>query len=335
MPAMADRGQGPETMPAWHVRRYGGPEVLALAQRPRPKPGPKDILVQLHATTVSSGDARIRAMRLPPGFGPLGRLALGFRRPRQPVLGGDFAGTVTEVGADVTAFAPGQAVMGMTGMALGCHATHCRLAQDKALAARPSALSWEQAASVIFGGTAALHFLRRANLAAGERLLVIGASGAVGSAMVQLAHHQGAHITAVTGPSNQALARELGAAASIDYTQTDITAGGPDYDVIADTVGATSFARCHHRLAEHGRFLAVAGGLADVLARRKGTKRPIAGPAPERREDVAHLADLVARGILQPVIDAIYPFERIPAAHERVDSGHKRGSVVVTLGAAG
>lgn len=325
----------PETMQAWLCPRYGGPEVLVLGERLVPRPGPNDVLVRVRAATVSSGDVRVRALRLPPGFGPLGRLIFGFRRPRQPVLGSDFAGIVAAVGDRVTAFRPGEAVLGAAGAAMGGHGEYICLAQDKALAHLPAELSFAEGASLVFGGTAAMHFLRRGALQAGEALLVIGAAGAVGSAMVQLAVHKGARITAVTGPDNLAFARELGAAEAIDYRQSDVTAGAARYDVVADTVGAGSFAHYRPILNEHGRFLAVSGGLADMLARRKGTQRPIAGPAAERADDLAHLVELAQQGRFRPIIDSTYPFAELPAAHARVDTGHKRGNVVVTVDEAG
>lgn len=196
---------------------------------------------------------------------------------------------------------------------------------------KPERLSFVDAACLPFGGLAALHFLNKANLRAGESLLVIGAAGAVGSAMVQLARHRGAHVTAVCSGGNVALARALGAQAVIDYTEEDFTQDPQQWDVVADTVGASSFAACLPRLTEHGRYLAVAGSLAQVLARPRGTRRSIGGPAAERPEDLQTLMGLAQAGALRPVLDCAYPFTDLPAAHAYVETGRKRGAVVVAL----
>lgn len=318
-------------MRAWLCRQYGGPELLGLETLPMPAPRPDEVLVRIHATTVSSGDARIRALRLPRGLGVVGRLFFGWLRPRQPILGTEFAGTIVAVGAQVAAWRPGDAVVGFPGTAMGCHAEYRVMPPGRPLIAKPASLSFGEAAALCFGGTTALHYLRKAALRPRESLLVIGASGAVGSAMVQLARHLGARVTAVVGPRNGDLARQLGADAVIDYSREDVTRGSVRYDVIADTVGASTFRRCLPILHEHGRYLAIAADLPGMLARPVGTKRSIAGPAPERIEDVEELGRLAAAGALRPVIDAEFAFDQLPAAHARVDSGHKRGSAVVRI----
>lgn len=318
-------------MKAWVCRAYGGPEVLALEDRPRPVPGRGEVLVRIHATTVSSGDARVRALRLPRGFGPLGRPALGFLRPRRPILGTEFAGIVEAVGPGVADWSPGDAVIGFPGAAFGCHAEYRVMAADGPLAPKPAGLPFGEAAGLCFGGTTAMHFLRKAGLRPGEKLLVIGASGAVGSAMVQLARHAGAEVTGVTSTGNVGLVRDLGAAAVIDYAVTDVAATGGRWDVVADSVGASSFAACRDLLAEHGRYLGIAADLLGTLPHRSGTRRSIAGPAAERPEDVRELARLAAAGVLKPVVDSVVDFARLPDAHARVDTGRKRGSVVVSL----
>lgn len=320
-----------DTMKAWICPAYGPPSVLSLQDRPKPKPGADEVLIRIRATTVSSGDSRVRGLRLPRGFGPLGRLALGFRRPRKEILGTDLAGIVESVGANVTAYKPGDAVIAFPGGAMGCHAQYRVVAANGRIAMQPSNLSAEEAVSLLFGGTTALHYLRKAGLKAGESLLVIGASGAVGSAMMQLARHRGAKVTAVTSHANFGLARALGADDVIDYRADDFLRQSRRWDVIADTVGATSFSRCHHLLNEHGRYLAIAGTLSDMLARGRGTKRSIAGPAAELAEDVAQLSQLAQSGALKPVIDQIFNFSQMPEAHARTDSGHKRGNVVVRV----
>lgn len=321
----------PQMMSAWECRRYGGPERLVLTPRPVPQPRADEVLVRVHATTVSSGDARLRALRLPRGFGLLGRPLFGWWRPRQPILGSEFSGTICAVGERVTVWRVGDAVIGFPGLKMGGHAEYRVMPPRLPLITKPVALSFAQAAALCFGGTTAIHFLRRAALLRGEHVLVIGAAGTVGSALVQLARHFGAHVTAVVGPTNVELARSLGADNVIDYHREDYTRGSARYDVIADTVGATNFARCVPLLREHGRFLAIAADLPAMFARPVGTKRSLSGPAPERAEDIQELGRLAAAGVFCPVLDQILPFDRLPEAHARVDRGHKRGSVVVQL----
>lgn len=323
------------TMQAWFCRRYGGPEVLALQAVPRPVPQPGEILVRVRATTVSAGDWRVRSLTMPPGFGPVARLALGVRRPRQPILGTDLAGVVEAVGAGVTRFRPGDAVVGFPGARMRSHAEFRALPEDGPVVAMPGGLSFAEAAAIPFGGMTALHFLDRAALRPGERVLVIGASGAVGTALVQLARAAGAEVTGVTSAANLALVAALGAARVIDYGVTDVTREAARYDVIADAVGATRFTRCAGILADGGRFLAIAGGLPDMAwALRSalgGSRRVLFGPATERPEALRRVIAMAEAGRLRPVIDSCHGFDRMAAAHARVDTGRKRGSVVVTL----
>lgn len=321
-----------EMMKAWICRRYGGPDVLALEDRPKPAARDGNVLVRIHATTVSSGDMRVRSLKLPRGFGPIGRLVFGITRPRQPILGTELAGTIESVGSDVTAWKVGEPVIAFPGGSMGCHAEFRTIAANGPIAPKPANLSFEEAATLCFGGSTAMHFLRRAGARAGEKVLVIGASGAVGTAMVQLASHMGARVTGVTSTRNVELVQSLGAAAVIDYTKADLAAVGETFDTIADTVGASSFARCRPLLNEGGRYLAIAGGLMEMVPWRAGTKRSIAGPAAERPEDVAELSRLAAAGVLKPVIDKVYGFSQMPHAHAHVDTGRKRGSVVVSMG---
>lgn len=328
---MSGDGRKTPMMKAWICRGYGGPEVLALEDRPRPVPRDDEILVRIRATTVASGDMRVRTMKLPPGYDVIGRLVFGLRRPRQPILGTELAGTIEAAGKNVRTFCPGDAVIGFPGGSMGCHAEYRILKADGPIAPKPERLSFEEAAGLFFGGTTALHFLRKAGLAAGETILVIGASGAVGSAMVQLATHMGAIVTGVTSTRNVALVRSLGARDVIDYTKQDFLAAGRTYDVVADTVGASSFAKCRPVLAEHGRYLAIAGGLGDLFVRGSGTKKSIAGPASERPEDIRELARLADIGVLKPVVDRVYGFAQMAEAHAYVETGRKRGSVVVSV----
>ena len=329
---MTPADPSPRQMQVWVSNDYGGPEVLTLEHRPVPVLDDGEVCIRIHATTVASADVRLRASKFPRGFALMGRVALGITRLRQPILGTDFAGTVDAIGKHVTRFKPGDAVMGITGAALRCHAQYRVMPAEKsALSLKPANLSFEEAASLPFGAMTALHFLRRAQLKAGESILVIGASGAVGSAFVQLARHLGAVVTGVSSRANLALVQSLGAHAVIDYRAQDFTQSAATYDVIADTVGASSFAQCHTRLNAHGRYLSIAGDLMALFARSRGTKRSIGGPAPDSPAELHEVVQLAASGVLKPVIDRRYRFGQMQEAHAYVDSGRKRGSVVVTV----
>jgi NADPH:quinone reductase-like Zn-dependent oxidoreductase len=322
-------------MKAYVCRRYGGPEVVELAELGKPTPAPKEALIKIHATTVTSGDWRVRTLDLPTGFGAIGRLALGITGPRQPVLGTELAGVVETIGKDATRLKPGDAVFAFPGAKMGCHAQYRAIAEDGPWAFKPENLSFEEAATISFGGTTALHYLRKANLRAGDKVLVIGASGGVGTALVQLARHFGAEVTGVTSTPNLALVASLGAERCIDYTREDFSANEGAYDIIADTVGVTSFARCQRALKDKGRLLAIAGGLTDMLAALtaplKGSRRVIVGPAQVQPGDLEQLAEFARSGVLRPVIDRRYEFAQIAEAHAHVETRRKRGSVVVRV----
>lgn len=321
-------------MKAWLCRRYGGPEVLELAELPTPVPGPRDILVRIHATSVSSGDWRIRTLTMPAGMGPVARLALGVRRPRQPILGSEMAGVVEAVGGAVTRFRPGDAVMAFDGFRMGFHAEFRTLLEDGPVAPMPPCLSFEEAASLPFGASTALHFLRKAHAGRGRRVLVVGASGAVGSALVQVARHLGCVVTAATSAANRSLAEALGAERVIDYHRDALFPPGLVYDIVADAVGSTTFAQCRAGLAAEGRYLSIAGGLGEMLAAvvpRRGGQRIIAGPATESPALLREIAALAEAGVLRPVIDRVYGFEALPEAHAYVATRRKRGSVIVRV----
>jgi NADPH:quinone reductase-like Zn-dependent oxidoreductase len=319
-------------MRVWTCPRYGGPEVLTLATRPCPVPRAGEVLVRIVATTVSSADARLRSCTLPRGFGLIGRAMFGFTGPRQPVLGTELSGIIAAVGPGVAAWQPGAAVIGFTGGRLGCHAEYRILPAAGALVAKPPNLSFAEAAGLAFGGMAALDFLRRADLRAGERVLVLGAAGAVGTALLQLARLRGAHVTAMVSAANLDFVRALGADRVLDRAHTDFTAAAEIYDVIADTVGATTFARAHPHLHEHGRYLALAADLPGMFARPVGTKRSLAGAASERPEDLRELARLAAAD-LRVAVGRTFAFSELPEAHTYVSTGRKRGCAVVHVSA--
>lgn len=321
-------------MQAWFARHYGGPEVLRLEEAPMPMPKPDEVLVRIHAAGVNSADIRVRGFDLPSGMRLLGRLALGWNGPRQPILGTEYAGVVEAVGAQVSRFERGDAVYAFPGARMGGHAQYAVIGETGPIAHLPQGLDFHQAAALCFGGTTAIHYLRKANLLAGDRVLVLGGAGAVGLALVQLARHRGAHVTATTSARNVQLLHDYGADRVIDYHATDIATLPERFDIVADSVGALDFARAQSLLKPHGRYLAVAGTLREMLgAMRKGADdtRMIAGPAEERASDVLELGRLAASGQYRPHIDKVYAFGDMPQAHAYVQTGRKRGSVIVDI----
>ncbi|WP_367025851.1 NAD(P)-dependent alcohol dehydrogenase [Methylococcus sp. ANG] len=322
-------------MKAIVYERYGPPEVLQLKEVEKPTPKNNEVLIKTHATTVTSGDWRVRSLNVPAGFGLIMRLVFGVSRPRQPVLGTELAGVVESVGKDVSKFKVGDLVFAFSDASMGCHAEYKCMPEDGAVALKPPNLTYDEAAALSFGGTTALDFLRRGKLKSGERVLVNGASGAVGTAAVQLAKHFGAIVTGVCSTANVELVISLGASHVIDYTQENFTQNGETYDVIVDTVGTAPFSCSKASLREGGRLLMVLAGLPDMLqapwVSMTSSKKVIAGPAAVRVEDLRFLAGLAEAGEFKPVIDRRYPFEQIAEAHRYVDTGRKKGNVVITL----
>lgn len=312
-------------MKALFARRYGPPSVLTLEEVATPVPGPGELLVRVRATTVSAADLRIRGARFPRGFGLLARLALGFGGPRRPVLGTDLAGEVLALGPGTTGWTAGDAIIAMPGGRMGAHAECITLPATGAIAAKPANLDWPQAAALAFGGTTALRYLRdKLALKTGEHVLVIGASGAVGLAAVQIAQIMGASVTAVT--SNTALLANMGAQ-TIDYRTTDWRQSGQRWDVIIDTTG-TARLRDRRYLAPGGRMGLVAADLWQTLA-CLWTRNVRAGVALERAADLRQLADWAAAGSLTPQVSATMPLSDAARAHTLGDTGHKVGSVVL------
>lgn len=322
-------------MKAFVYERYGSPDVLELKEVEKPTPKDNEVLIRIYATTVTSADWRVRSLNVPVGFGLISRMFLGVTRPRQPILGTELAGKVESVGKDVSKFKVGDPVFAFSGVGMGCHAEYKCMPDDRAIVLKPVNLTYEEAAAMSFGGTTALDFFRRAKLQSGEKVLVNGASGAVGTAAVQLAKHFGADVSGVCSTANMALVKSLGANPVIDYTKDDFTENGETYDVIVDTAGTAPFSRSQASLKEKGRLLQVLGGLPDMLrvpwVTMTSSKKVIAGPAAERAEDLRFLAKLAETGVFKPVIDRRYPFDQIVEAHRYVDTGRKKGNVVITL----
>lgn len=324
-------------MKAAVVTCYGPPEVVELRDLPDPRPRPGEVLIRVHSSTVTAADWRIRSGTVPRGFGLLMRLALGWRGPRQAVLGVEMAGEVLALGEGVTRFALGDRVLAMTGVRMGGHAERVVLNASGAIALIAPGISFETAAALPFGGTTAFHFLKeKGGVKPGDRVLINGASGGVGTAAIQLARYFGAEVTAVTSAANAELATRLGASRVIDYQTVDFAAEGFCYDLILDTVGNCPYARARPALADGGRLLLVASDLMGTLGavirpRRRAGQRIVAGVAAEKREVLELLMELAASGIFTPPIDRRYRLDEIRAAHAYVETRRKRGSVIVSI----
>jgi NADPH:quinone reductase-like Zn-dependent oxidoreductase len=298
--------------------RYGPPEVLRVEERATPAPRKNEVRIRIRATAVTSSDCYVRGLNLNPAYRLMARLALGWNAPRQPVLGMVLSGEVDSVGPDATAFEVGQPVFGFNRHRFGTYAQFACWPEDGLLATRPANLTDEEAAAIPYGGLLALHVLRNADVWSGQRVLVYGASGAVGTSAVQLARHLGADVTGVCSTSNLDLVASLGATRVIDYTREDFTDGAERYDLVFDAVGkrksAASLRRCRQVLAPGGACVSVDDGTPKLL-----------------REDLVLLGELATKGEIRPVIDRTYALDDIVEAHRYVDNGHKRGNVVVAV----
>ena len=327
----------PDMMQAAVLESYGAVENLHVVSVPRPVPAADQVRIRVHATTVSAGDWRLRTVDVPaPVFKPMVKLLFGFKRPKNGILGTELAGEIESVGAQVTQFRPGQRVWAATGNFLGAHAQYIVLPQTAPIAPMPAALSYSEAASIPFGALTALFFLRdQAQLQRGQRLLIVGASGAVGVYAVQLAKYLGANVTAVCSTANLARMRELGADAVVDYSTQDYHTARQPYDAIFDTVGATNLDRCRSILNPKGVFLATVMRGREIW---QSIWTPIfsshvlkAGVSVESAANLEYLRSLVEAGAIRPVIDSRYPLQQIRQAHLRTESRRKVGSVVVEI----
>ena len=318
-------------MKAATYKRYGGPEVVSITDEPRPEPGENEVLIRVHASTVSAGDWRMRSLEVPRGLGLAIRAFAGWTRPRRAVLGGDAAGIIVDMGAKVTGWSIGDAVVAYPGAAMGGHADYLTMPADGVMTQKPSGLSFAEAAAIAFGGLTALEFLRdKGALQVGEKVLINGASGAVGSAAVQLARHFGADVTGVCSAANAALVRDRGAHRVVDYRAQDIARLTERFDVILDTTGTAPWKRVRHLLTPRGRLLVVTGGLPDML-KMATNRRIIGGVANGSAEGLRALMALAEEGAFFPLIDRVYPFEHVRRAHAHVDTGRKKGAAVPSM----
>jgi NADPH:quinone reductase-like Zn-dependent oxidoreductase len=317
--------------------RYGPPDVLRLEDVERPVPRDDELLIKVHATTVNRMDVHIREANRSSGrvMSMFSRLVSGVRRPRQRILGSEFAGEVEAVGAAVKEFSVGDHVFGSSGLRFGAHAEFMCVRENYRIAHMPAGMSFEEAAPICDGALNALMCLKVADLKKGRRILIYGASGAIGTAGVQLARHFGADITAVCTTKNLELVRSLGADRVIDYTQEDFTKNGQTYDVIFDAVGKHSFSRSKGSLEPHGLYLPTDGSenlfLALWTPRFAGKKVVFQIPPRQTKLDVLFLKELVEGGKYRPVIDRRYPLEKVIEATRYVETQQKTGNVVLTV----
>lgn len=317
-------------MRAMVYTQYGPPEVLQLKELEKPVPKDNEILIRIHATAVSSGDWRLRKAD------PFAvRIFFGLRKPKKEILGGVFAGVIEAVGKDVKRFKTGDRVFGSTGMSCGTYAEYRCLSEDGVVALKPENMSDEEAAAVPFGGLTALYFLKKAKIQRGQKVLIYGASGAVGTAAVQIAKYFGAEVTGVCSTRNVEVVKSLGADNVIDYRQEDFTKSGETYDVIFDTVGKSSFSRSKGSLSKNGVLILGAAGVSHGIlgfwTSLTSSKKVLSGVIKELAEDLHFLKQLAEAEQLRSVIDRSYPLEQTAEAHRYVELGHKRGNVVITV----
>ncbi len=323
-------------MKAIVYEKYGPPDVLKLKEVEKPTAKDNEVLIRIYATTVSSGDVRLRSSTYPPLFWLPARMMFGLRKPRKKILGHELAGEIESVGTKVKLFGKGDQVFASTGFGSGTYAEYICLPEEGALAIKPAKMTFEEAAAVPVGGNTALHFLRKGNVQSGQKVLIYGASGSIGVAAVQLAKYFGAEVTGVCSTTNLALVESLGADKVIDYTKEDFAKSGETYDIIFDTVGKSSFSDCIRSLKKRGFYLkAVQMELSPIIrglwTSMTSSKKVIGGVASERKENLVFLKELLEAGKIKSVIDRRYSLEQTAEAHTYVDTGRKKGNVVITL----
>lgn len=335
--ALTDSPPLPPSMEAVAHYSFGPPEVLEAVTLPRPAFGPRDVLVRVGATTVTAEDPKQRAFSYPKLMWPALFFILGVRRPRKPVLGFELAGTVAAVGSRVTRFAVGDRVFGYTGLGFGAYAQYRALPERALLARLPEGVALADAAASVNAFLTAIAYLRLGDLAQGESILLYGASGSVGTAAIQLARLRGARVTAVCSAANHDLVRDLGAEETIDYRTTDFASLGRSWDVVFDTVGHAGTARSRSVLPPTGRLLVTEFGVRELalgLSTRLSGRRRVVAVASNfhwTRDDLEWLAERLADGSLRAVIDRTWPLQEAAAAHRYVETGRKRGNVVLRV----
>ena len=318
---------------------YGHPEVLQLEEVEKPTPKADEVLIRIHATTVTAGDCEARNLKFPILFRLAMQMYVGVRKPRRiTILGQELAGEVEAIGKDVKRFKAGDQVFGTTGLGFGAYAEYICLPEQSAmgvLATKPANMTFEEAAAVPTGGLEALHFMRKGNIQRGEKVLIIGAGGSIGTFAVQLARYFGAEVTGVDRSGKLDMLRTIGADHVVDYTQENATKRAETYDVIFDVMGKSSFSGSVRSLKQNGRYLLGNAGLSQMIKGQwtsiKTSKNVIIGAANQKNEDLLFLKELLEAGKMKPVIDRRYPLEQIAEGHRYVDTGQKNGNVVITV----
>lgn len=323
-------------MRAVFYEKYGAPEVLQITEIEKPVPKEKEVLIKVQATTVTSGDIKSRSANYAPAPSILGRMQTGFSKPKKAIIGMELAGVIVSVGKDVTKFKAGDEIYASTYWEpSGSYAEYVTMPETGMLALKPSNLSYGEAATVPSGAQAALYFLRSANIQRGQKVLIYGASGSVGTFAVQIAKYYGAEVTGVCSTANLELVKGLGADHVIDYKKEDFTENGVKYDVIFDAVGKSNFSKTLKSLTKTGYYLLVIFSFSDIinvfLVSLTSSRKAVIGTAKDDPTDLDFLRELVEAGHLKPVIDRSYRFENIVEAHRYVGTGRKRGNVIINL----
>jgi NADPH:quinone reductase-like Zn-dependent oxidoreductase len=321
--------------------KYGPPDGLQLKEVEKPAPKGNEVLIKVYAATASTADTELRRLKLPLLFSIPLRLYLGLRKPtRITILGTEFAGEIVSAGKDVTRYQLGDRVFGYTGLGMGTYAEYICLSEKPSalagvLAKKPANMTYEEAAAAPFGGLEALHALRKAKIQGGQKVLIVGAGGSIGTYAVQLAKHYGAEVTGVDKPGKLEMLRSIGADHVVDYTQDDFTKSGQTYDVILDTIGKSSFSGSLRSLKENGTYLnanpGLFGGVRMRWTSKRSSKRVIPWTAGYTTNNLLALKELIEAGAIKAIIDRRYPLEQIAEAHRYVETGHKKGNVVITV----
>jgi NADPH:quinone reductase-like Zn-dependent oxidoreductase len=316
--------------------KYGPPEVLELREVDMPVPKDNEILIKNHATTVILGDCELRGFNFPAfgfGFRLLVRLGFGIRGPRKNIIGQQLAGTVEEVGKDVTLFKPGDAVFACTALGMGAYAEYKCMSEKGLVAPKPTNITFEEASTIPVGGTEALHFIGKANIQKGQTVLINGAGGSIGTVAVQLAKSKGAEVTAVDSGGKFEMLKSIGADHLVDYKKEFFTERGETYDVIFDVVGVTKFSDCMSSLNENGIYLQGNGSVSrgEKSTAQENNMLAMAGTADYSVDRLVELGELLESGTIKAVIDRVYPLEQMVEVHRFVEEGGKLGNVVVTM----